>query len=153
MTKQPLAAIYGGVLMGEPEAVALIKKRFAETGNPAQILMAKGGRTFSARLAVVGVYVDNLGNQPFLPWAVFTESVLLLEKKNGRVIKGNSMKFKLGEPGLPIDSLEGHIAHKVYQKDLGDSVFRRITPVAGILVWAGICACEPGELILLKTND
>ncbi len=51
MTKQLLAAIYGGVLMGELEAIGLIKKRFAETGNPAQIPIAKGRGTFSARLA------------------------------------------------------------------------------------------------------
>ena len=131
----------------------MIKKRFAETGNPAQILMAKRGRTFSAKLADDGIYVDNLGDQPFLTWAVFTESLLLLEKMNGKVIKGNAMNFRLGELGLQVDSLEGHIAHKVYQKDLGDSVFRRITPVAGILVWAEICASEPGELKLDIKNS
>jgi hypothetical protein len=136
--------------MGALEAIDLIKKRFAETGNTAQIPMAKGGRAFSARISADGIYVDNLGAQPFLPWAVFTETIFLLESDNGRVKKGNAMQFRLGEPGLSADSLEGHIAHKVYQKELGDSVFRRITPIAGILIWAGICTSEPGELILLR---
>ena len=58
------------------------------------------------------------------------------------------MKCKLGEPGLPLDLVEGHVAHKVYHKNVGDSVFRRITPIACILIWAGICVSGRGELII-----
>jgi hypothetical protein len=61
------------------------------------------------------------------------------------------MNFKLGEHGLPIDSIEGHIAFVVYRKRNGDSVFRRIAPIAAILAWAGICNVSPGELILRKS--
>jgi hypothetical protein len=67
--------------MGALEAIDLIKKRFAETGNTVQIPMAKGGRTFSARISVDGIYVDNLGAQPFLPWAVFTETKLVINQQ------------------------------------------------------------------------
>jgi hypothetical protein len=42
---------------------------------------------------------------------------------------------KLGESNLPIDSIEGHIANVIYGKKLGDSVFRRITPISCILIW------------------
>jgi hypothetical protein len=58
------------------------------------------------------------------------------------------MNSRLGDEGLPLDSIEGHIAHVVYGKQIGDSVFRRISPIAAILVWAGICEDEPGELII-----
>ncbi len=51
--------------MEELEVTGLIKKRFAETGNPAQIPKADCRGTFSARLADDGIYVDKLGNQPF----------------------------------------------------------------------------------------
>lgn len=101
-----------------------------------------------ARLADDGIYVSNLANQPFLPWAVFTETIALLEKNGGRAKKGNAMNSKLGEAGLTIDTVEGYIAYKVYKKSLGESVFRRITPITCILVWAKICVSEPNELIL-----
>ena len=57
---------------------------------------------------------------------------------------------KLGEPELPFESIEGHIAHVVYGKKNGESVFRRITPISCILIWAGICVSEPNELILTE---
>ena len=53
-----------------------------------------------------------------------------------------------------MDSVEGHIAHVVYGKQLGDRVLRRIAPVSGILIWAGICESAPGELVLREgVND
>ena len=60
------------------------------------------------------------------------------------------MNYKLGETGLATDTIEGHIAHVVYDKSDGDSVFRRITPIACILIWAGVCRAEPGELVLIS---
>lgn len=59
------------------------------------------------------------------------------------------MNFKLGEAGLPLDSIEGHIARVVYGKQGGDSVFRFITPIACLLIWAGLCKAEPRELVLV----
>jgi hypothetical protein len=48
-----------------------------------------------------------------------------------------------------LDSIEGHIARVVYGKKIGDSVFRRISAIAGILVWAEVCEHAPGELVLV----
>ena len=53
--------------------------------------------------------------------------------------------------GLSLDSVEGHIAYTIYKKKHGDSIFRRITPIACILIWTGICCHKPGELILLNS--
>lgn len=50
--------------------------------------------------------------------------------------------------GLSLESVEGHIAHLVYGRQLGQTVFRRITPIACILIWAGICEHVPGRLKL-----
>jgi hypothetical protein len=58
------------------------------------------------------------------------------------------MKSKLGDKGLPLDSIEGHIAHVVYGKQVGETVFRRISPISAILVWSGLCNVSSGELIL-----
>jgi len=128
-------------------AVEIIRAKFEETGSPARIPNLIDG-FFTATLRPDGVEVDNLAKQPFLPWAVFQETVCLLIRKGGRARKGNAMGAKLGAPGLALDSVEGHVAHVVYGKRLGDSVFRRITPIGGILIWAGVCKNARGVLLL-----
>jgi len=60
------------------------------------------------------------------------------------------MNGRLGDSKLPIDSVEGYIAYKVYGKALGDTVFRRISPICGLLAWAGICNNERGFLRLIN---
>ena len=140
--------------MGELEAmdvtqvVEAITRRLRETAGQAEIPLLRGG-IFTAELTEGGVQVDNLGAQPFLPWAVFQEAVCLLIRKGGRATRGDAMNCRLGDPGLSLDSVEGHIAHVVYGKRPGDSVFRRITPIACILIWAGVCKAARGELMLV----
>jgi hypothetical protein len=129
------------------KAVEVIKRRFAETDGEVTIPLLKGGH-FTAALTDEGIKVDNLGNQPLLPWEVFQEAVCVLIRSGGRARRGDAMKSRLGEEGLSVDSIEGHIAQVVYGKCRGDAVFRRIAPVACILVWSGVCKAEPGELIL-----
>jgi len=129
-------------------AVTAIREKLRETPGQAKIPKVRGGH-FTAKLAKDGVYVDNLGRQPFLPWAVFREAVWLLMMKGGRAVRGDAMRCKLGDPGLPTESVEGHIARVVYRKTPGDSVFRRITPIACTLIWAGACEHVPGGLALV----
>jgi len=129
------------------EVVKAIKPKFQETGSPVDIPMQKGG-TFSAKLTNDGVLVDNLDRLPFLPWIVFQEAICVLIRNGGHAVRGNAMNSRLGRDDLPLDSIEGHIAWVVYGKKEGDPVFHRITPVAGILVWAGVCDQAPGELYL-----
>jgi hypothetical protein len=135
--------------MDKLQAVEIIKQKFAQSGSPARIPLLKGG-SFVAEIAENGVFVDNLGTQPFLPWAVFQEAVSLLIRKGGRAMRGDAMGARLGEPDLPLDSVEGHLASAVYGKKLKEAVFRRITPIACILIWAGICKARPLELMLLE---
>jgi len=128
-------------------AVEAIKRKFSETGSPTEIPKLKGV-PFTAKLINEGVIVDNLGNQPFLHWAAFQETVCILIQNGGKAKRGVAMESKLGEPGLPMDSVEGHVALVVYGKRAGDTVFRRITPIACILIWAGICEAAPNESVL-----
>ncbi len=129
-------------------AIDVIRQKFSESRSPAHIPLQRGG-SFTARLVDGGLEVDDLGDQTLLPWKVFEETVDLLARNGGRAERGDAMTSKLGDEGLPLDSIEGHIAYVVYGKQEGDSIFRRISPVAAILVWAGICAYEPRELVLL----
>lgn len=133
--------------MNSIEVVETIKRKFTETGHRVSIPLQRGG-IFTAEITDDGIIVDNLGNQPLLPWVVFQEAVCVMLRNYGRAERGNAMNAKLGEPALSLDSVEGHIAHVVYGKRVGETVFRRISPIAGILVWAGVCTSAPNELIL-----
>lgn len=103
---------------------------------------------------LTGVKVSNLGKgktSSVLSMKVFAVTLELLEERGraGRARKGKAMGAKLGEPELALDSVEGRIANKVYDKNAGETVFRRITPVARLLEWTGICLNdEPGILRL-----
>ena len=134
--------------MRKEEVIKTIISKFSNT-NKANIPLLRGNRFFEAKLAGSGIEVNNLASSPFLPWSVFTEAVKLLEKLGGTAKKGNAMDYKLGEEGLKLDTIEGHIASKVYNKKKGKTVFRRITPIANILIWAGICKNLPGKLKLV----
>jgi hypothetical protein len=134
--------------MDVTDSVNSIKQRFAGSGHKVQIPLLKGGH-FSAEISEEGIKVDNLGTQPFLPWAVFEEALRLLNRKGGRAERGDAMACKMGDKGLSAESIEGHVASVVYDKRPGDTVFRRITPIACILIWAGICRAEPRKLVLL----
>jgi hypothetical protein len=129
------------------KAVKSIKRRFVENDGEVEIPLLRGGH-FTAILTDEGIQVDNLGNQPQLPWGVFQEAVCVLIRNGGRAERGDAMKSRLGEAGLSFNSIEGHIAQVVYGKRQGDAVFRRIAPIACILVWAGVCEAMPGELVL-----
>jgi len=129
------------------QAVEVIKSKFSHVGQTARVPKLRGG-FFSAQLIDSGIEVSNLGNQPFLPWGVFEETVNPLLRNGGRAQRGNAMGPRLGERSLPLNSIEGHIAHTVYGKNLGESVFRRITPIACILIWADVCKAGRGELIV-----
>lgn len=94
--------------------------------------------------------VSNLGNQPFLPWAAFEEAIVLLEQRGGRAPRGDAMNARLGDPGLPLDTVEGHVGAVVFGAKPGDNITRRITPIACILIWCGLCRALPGELALAQ---
>ncbi|MGF6952303.1 hypothetical protein QF028_004808 [Neobacillus sp. B4I6] len=136
--------------MEKINVIERIKDSFLENGKTIEIPLLKGQKTFQAVLHDGGISVSNLANQSFLPWSVFEETIVLLNEKNGCAIKGDAMSNKLGETGLPHDSIEGRIASKVYGKQLGQNVFRRITPIACILVWSGIVENQRGKLVLLN---
>lgn len=130
-------------------AEEIIRQKFASTGNPVVIPLMKGGKTFKAKLTVTGVEVDNLRAEKLLPWSVFETTLHLLHENGGSAMRGNVMGFRLGDNELPLNSVEGRVAHIVYNKIPGDSVFRRISPIAAIMVWAGICTSGNKRLALV----
>jgi hypothetical protein len=128
-------------------AVYMIRGKFKENLTSVKVPL-QNGRSFSAYLVKEGLHVDSLGGQSLLTWEVFEETVNFLITKGGQAKRGDSMQARLGGDGLPLDSIEGHLANVIYGRQKGDSVFRRISPIAAILVWARVCYSEPGVLIL-----
>ena len=132
------------------KTIQRIRAKFA--GKNTATVPAQRGAFFTARLRENGIDVSNLNNLPFLPWAVFGETVKFLVAQGGVAPRGDAMKDRLGEEKLPLDSVEGHIASVLYGIKPGHWAFRRITPIAAILVWAGICENRRAALALKKTK-
>lgn len=95
--------------------------------------------------------VDNLRSEKLLEWKVFEATMKLLRENGVSALRGNAMGFRLGDAELPLNSVEGYVAHNIYGKNSGDSVFRRVSPIAAILVWAGICTSANRRLTLIIT--
>lgn len=131
-------------------AIQIIKSKFDGINSSRQIPLMRKGDFFTAILREDGIEVDNLSSQKLLPWIVFEETINLLAKADSYkgVRKGNAMNGKLGDKRLPSDSIEGNLAEKVYNRKEGNSVFRRITPIAALLSWASLCTNRKGYLIL-----
>ncbi|MTK07011.1 MAG: hypothetical protein F8N38_08010 [Hungatella sp.] len=126
----------------------IIKEKLLLKGGEVEIRLLKGNRSFIVRLTDGGVLVNNLANDPYLSWEVFEKAIELLEQEGGNALKGNAMGCKLGDEGLPFNSIEGYIAKEVYGKKVGDSVFRRISPIVNILIWSELCQNGVGKLTL-----
>lgn len=91
-----------------------IKAKFVQVGNPTQIPLLRDEGSFKAKYSREGINVNNLGSKPFLPWVVFTETLILLENLGGSAKLGNAMNSKLGDLDLALTSIEGYIANKIY---------------------------------------
>ena len=133
-------------------AAATIRTRLEAQGGTAEIDMQRGG-TFHVHLRRGGVDVDNLGTSPFLPWPVFDAVIELLRREGGSARRGDAMNHRLGEAELSMNSIEGYVAKAVFGTQPGETVFRRITPVTCILVWAGLCRHTRGGLALVSSKN
>ncbi|MDK2808760.1 MAG: hypothetical protein PWP24_1497 [Clostridiales bacterium] len=100
-----------------------------------------------------GICTTNLPHQRILTWKAFDAAVELLERHGGQAPKGNAMKGKLGSTLLPLDSVEGYVAHQAYGYKRGDSCLRIISPLSAILEWCGICINGYGYLILQRSTS
>lgn len=133
------------------EVASQLREMLEACGGEVDIPLLKAG-SFRACLVPGGIDVDNLGQQPRLSWDAFEAAVRCLEECGGRAARGDAMNARLGEAALPLNSVEGYVAHAVYGRRVGQAVFRRITPLACLLIWAGFCEATPGEL-KLKPDD
>lgn len=130
-----------------------LKIMLSNTTTPVLLPIQNGQFSFKAIIDhgnILGVEVDNLNEtNKFISIDVFVAVISLLKlSPDFKAPKGNAMNFLLGEEGLAFNSVEGHVAHVIYGKQLNDNVFRRITPISRILEWASICENGRGYLML-----
>ena len=139
-------------------ALEMIRAAFP-IGIDVPVPLLIGGRFFTAtRINEIhrreernGIRVSNLGNNSFLSWNVFSTTINLLTELGGQATKGNAhgQGITLGHELLSTDSIEGRVASVVYNMQIGQIVFQRITPIVGILIHAGICQNIPNGLEFL----
>lgn len=126
--------------------IKAISSKLKDLPKGQSLIPGQRGKPFSAQWTEKGVQVDNLRGQSLIPWELFGHiENFLISQPSQCAPRGNAMNARLGDPKLPIDSIEGQMAI-FYNKKPGDSVFRRISPVANLLVWAGVCRHTRGGL-------
>ena len=137
-----------------PECIELVSKikEFFKHNEGEYVYQNQKNNTVTCSLIEDGIEVTCLndsGHKNFLPWGVFWASIAIIQKNNGIAKRGNA-KDKLGTAALPYDSVEGYVAHVIYGKKEGDSVFRRVSPIAHVLIAAGVCIDQRGDLQLVN---
>jgi hypothetical protein len=86
-----------------------------------------------------------LANQ--LIWKAFDAAVEVVINNGGKAIKGKARSgARLGSDDLPLNSVEGYIAHKVHGIQKGETAFGPGFVIAAVLDWAEICKNERGYL-------
>ncbi|MBY0147750.1 DUF2089 family protein [Neobacillus niacini] len=87
-----------------------------------------------------------------LCWQAFDAAVQLVIQNGGKAAKGKARSgAKLGSNDLPIDSVEGYIAHKVHGVQEGETAFGPGFVIAAVLDWANICNNIRGFLSIKPT--
>jgi hypothetical protein len=82
-----------------------------------------------------------------LVWEAFDAAVEVVINNGGKAVKGKARSgAKLGSGDLPLNSVEGYIAHKVHGVEKGETAFGPGFVIAAILDWADICKNERGSL-------
>jgi len=84
-----------------------------------------------------------------LVWEAFDAAVEVVVNNGGKAVKGKARSgAKLGSDDLPLDSIEGYIAHKVHGVQEGETAFGPGFVIAAVLDWANICNNERGYLTI-----
>lgn len=133
--------------------IARIKERLNDCGGKTTIRLLQGDPC--------DIWFDTNGKglvSPKIPpanqltWEAFDAAVEVIVKNNGKAVKGKARSgAKLGSDDLPLDSVEGYIAHKVHGAQEGETAFGPGFVIAAVLDWAGICNNERGYLSMKST--
>lgn len=138
------------IYQDESPVTSAIKKRLNISKGLSVIPLPRGGQfqiyyeTFGN-----GIIASNLPSNHVLTWSAFDAAIEVLQNNNGKALKGQAMKSRLGGSNLTLDTVEGYVASKAYGVQRGESVIRSISALSAILEWCGICKNGYGYLELL----
>ena len=127
-----------------------IKGKLNEAGG--EVVIKNGNSSFDISYAndESGIcFATPKGETTVLPWNAFFAAVDILKEKNGKALKGDAAKGKLGSKALPLDSVEGYVAVNVFGKKKNQEIDKNIPKIATILKWTDI-ATVGREYIELK---
>lgn len=84
-----------------------------------------------------------------LVWEAFDAAVEVVIQNGGKAVKGKARSgAKLGSDDLPLNSVEGYIAHIVHGVQEGETAFGPGFVIAAVLDWAEICINQRGYLTI-----
>lgn len=84
-----------------------------------------------------------------LIWEAFDAAVEVALNNGGKVVKGKARSgAKLGSDNLPLNSVEGYVAHKVHGVQEGETAFGPGFVICAVLDWADICKNQRGYLTI-----
>jgi hypothetical protein len=138
------------MFLTENDAIKKIKQLFENHGGTF-VYINHAGTEVTCSLIGNGITVDCLGDaryNEFLPLGVFWHAVHIMLINGGVATRGKAMNHRLGTEGLPFNSIEGHVASVIYGKQRDDNVLQRISPIAHILIAAGVCVEQQGDMEL-----
>ncbi|OIJ22219.1 hypothetical protein BKP45_06005 [Anaerobacillus alkalidiazotrophicus] len=108
--------------------VKKIKEKLNKCNGRAMITLLKGDQCeIWYDKNAKGLVSPKIPPENQLLWEAFDAAVEVVIKNGGKVKKGNARSgAKLGSDALPIDSVEGYIAHKVHNVQVGESAFGQV---------------------------
>ena len=100
-----------------------------------------------------GLECDKIPVAKQLTWEVFIAAYNIAISQDGELYKGYARAGKLGSDKLPINSLEGYIAHEVHGVSEGKSAYSPGFIIAAILDWIGVFINERGSFLNLVSKN
>ena len=129
---------------GESKVIATLKEKIKGAGRVEMPLLRanKSGNPpyFWLSKEKDGFETNKLQNVVFT-FEMFDAVVKKANELGGKMYRGDGaiqLSKKLGSPELPLDSIDGFLAINFFNAQVGQTITRRSTYIAGILDWAGI---------------
>lgn len=131
--------------------VRLIKEKLNANGGSATIPLISAGKEAKIWFAQdgSGLECDKIPIPNQLTWDAFVAAYNIAIAQDGELYKGYARAGKLGSEKLPINSLEGYIAHAIHGVPEGGSAYSPGFIFAAVLDWVGVFINERGSIVKL----
>jgi len=135
--------------------VRLIKDKLNKSGGNTSINLITPGKEAKIWFDSNGngLECDKIPVPNQLTWESFTAAYNIAVAQDGELYKGYARAGKLGSDKLPINSLEGYIAHEVHGVSEGESAYSPGFVIAAVLDWVGVFINERGSTLKLVLEN